>query len=138
MTTLLLFNFTDKSRLDKVLRAALLLKLRVKKVEREDYLQPMGYLVGKKDIAPIEEKYEGPELEDEMLLLADMTNSQVNGLLQIFRKTGISIKLKAVLTDNNQHWNALELFKELKSENEALSRADNSFVHESALEKEKQ
>lgn len=130
MTTILLFNFTDKSRLDKVLRAALLLKIRVKKVNREDYLQKVGYLTGKKDAAPIEEKYDGPELEDEMLLMADMTDSQINGLLQTFRKMGISIKLKAVLTENNQHWNALELFKELKSENEALSKSDKSFIHE--------
>ncbi len=130
MTTVLLFNFTDKSRLDKILRAALLMKIRIKKVSREDYLQPMGYLAGKKDIAPFEGKYDGPELEDEMLLMADMTNSQIDGLLQIFRKTGISIKLKAVLTENNQHWHALELFKELKSENEALSKSDRNFVHE--------
>jgi hypothetical protein len=130
MTTVLLFNFTDKSRLDKILRAALLLKIRIKKVSREDYLQPMGYLAGKKDIAPVEEKYDGSQLEDEMLLMADMTNSQIDGLLQTFRKVGISIKLKAVLTENNQHWNALELFKELKSENEALGKSDKNFIHE--------
>lgn len=130
MATVLLFNFTDKSRLDKILRAALLLKIRIKKVKMEDYLQPVGYLAGKKDIAPAQEKYDGPELEDEMLFMADMTSTQIDGLLQTFRKVGISIKLKAVLTENNQHWNALELFKELKSENEALSKSDKNFIHE--------
>lgn len=130
MATVLLFNFTDKSRFDKILRAALLQKIRIKKVNMEDYLQPMGYLAGKKDFAPTQEKYDGPELEDEMLFMADMTSTQIDGLLQILKKVGISIKLKAVLTENNQHWNVLKLFRELKNENEALSKSDKNFIHE--------
>lgn len=119
--TILLFNFTDKPRLDKIIRAILPLKVKIKKVNREDYMQSIGYLLGKKDIDPIEKKYDGPELDDEMLLLADMMDSQINQLLLSLRKAGVSIKLKAVLTENNQYWNTLQLYEELKKENEALS-----------------
>ena len=120
--TIVLFNFTDKPRLDKIIRAILPLKIKIKKVNKEDYLQPIGYIIGKKDIDSTMEKYNGPELDDEMLLLADMTDSQINQLLLYLRKAGVSINLKAVLTENNQNWNTLQLFDELKKENEALNK----------------
>jgi hypothetical protein len=37
------------------------------------------------------------------------------------RKAGVAINLKAVLTENNQYWNTLQLYEELKKENEALN-----------------
>lgn len=118
----LLFNFTDKSRLNNILKAILPLKVRTKNVDKEDYLQPIGYLAGIKDIDSVIEKYDGEGLGDEMLLLAGLTDSQINKLLSSLRKAGIFIGLKAVLTANNQYWNALQLYEELKKENEAINR----------------
>lgn len=120
--TILLFNFTDKPRLDKIIRAILPLKIKIKKVDKEDYMQPIESLIGIKGIDSTQEKYDGLELNDEMLLLADMTDPQINQLLQSLRKVGVSINLKAVLTENNQYWNTLQLYEELKSENEALNK----------------
>lgn len=119
---ILLFNFNDKPRLDKVIRALLPLKIKIKKVDKEDYMQSIGSLIGIKGIDSTQEKYDGLELNDEMLLLADMTDPQINQLLQSLRKAGVSINLKAVLTENNQYWNTLQLYEELKSENEALNK----------------
>lgn len=120
--TILLFNFTDKPRFDKIIRAILPLKVKIKKVDIEEYLQPVGYLAGKKDIDTIQEKYNGPELDDEMLLLGTMTDSQINQLLLSLRKAGVAVNLKAVLTENNQYWNTIQLYEELKKENEALNK----------------
>jgi hypothetical protein len=120
--TILLFNFTDKPVLDKIIRAILPLKIKIKTVNKEDYLQPIGYLAGKKDIAGAQEIYNGPELDDMMLLLADMTNSQLNQLLLSLRKAGLVINLKAVLTENNEHWNTLQLYEELQKEHEAMNK----------------
>lgn len=122
--TILLFNFSDKPRLDKIIRAILPLKIKIKKVDKEDYMQPIGSLIGIKGIDSIEEKYDGPELNDEMLLLSDMTDPQLNQLLQSLRKAGVSINLKAVLTENNKYWNTLQLYEELKLENEALNKTN--------------
>lgn len=122
--TILLFNFSDKPRLDKIIRAILPLKIKIKKVDNEDYMQPIGSLIGIKGIDSIEEKYDGPELNDEMLLLSDMTDPQLNQLLQSLRKAGVSINLKAVLTENNKYWNTLQLYEELKLENEALNKTN--------------
>ncbi|WPC40132.1 DUF3783 domain-containing protein [Clostridium sp. JS66] len=120
--TILLFNITDKTRYDGVIKAALPLKIKIKKVEREEYLQPIGYLVGKKDIDPALEKYEGSELGDEMLLLSDIAGTKLNQLLLSLKKSAVRINLKAVLTESNQKWNTIQLYEELTKEHEALNK----------------
>ncbi|ADK14512.1 DUF3783 domain-containing protein [Clostridium ljungdahlii] len=120
--TILLFNFTDKTRYNSVIKAILPLKIKIKKVDREDYLQPIGYLAGKKDIDPAVEKYEGPELADEMLLISDLTDMKLNQLLLSLKKSSVRIKLKAVLTQNNEKWNPIQLYEELIKEHEALNK----------------
>lgn len=127
--TVLLFNFNEKERSGMITRALLPLGLRIKKVKREDYLQPMGYLVGKKDCKSIEQRYDGEEIEYEMLFMAGMTNSQIDQLLLAMRKAGVGkIACKAVLTEANQHWNALELFEELKKEHKSFSSSSDRSI----------
>ncbi|AWI04515.1 DUF3783 domain-containing protein [Clostridium drakei] len=120
--TILLFNITDKARYDGVIKAALPLRVKIKKINREEYLQPIGYLVGKKDIEPALEKYDGPELGDEMLLFSDLAGTKLNQLLLSLKKSAVRINLKAVLTQNNEKWNTIQLYEELKKEHEALSK----------------
>lgn len=119
--TILLFNFADKTRYNRVIKAVLPLKVKIKKVDREEYLQPIGYLAGKKDIDSVEEKYEGSELGDEMLLISDFTDMKLNQLLHSLKKSAVRINLKAVLTQNNQKWNPIQLYGELIKEHEQLS-----------------
>ncbi|AKN29919.1 hypothetical protein Ccar_03310 [Clostridium carboxidivorans P7] len=120
--TILLFNIKDKTRYDGVIKAALPLRVKIKKVDKEEYLQPIGYLVGKKDIDPIVEKYEGPELGDEMLLFSDLAGTKLNQLLLSLKKSAVRINLKAVLTQNNEKWNTIQLYEELSKEHEALNK----------------
>lgn len=120
--TILLFNITDKTRYANILKAAMPLKVKIKKVEREDYLQPIGYLAGKKEIDPASEKYEGPELDEEMLLISDFTDMKLNQLLLALRKSSVRINFKAVLTQNNEKWNPIQLYEELRKEHEQLNK----------------
>lgn len=120
--TILMFNITDKTRYDGVIKAALPLRVKIKKVDREEYLQPIGYLVGNKDIDPTLEKYEGPELGDEMLLFSDLAGNKLNQLLISLKKSAVRINLKAVLTESNQKWNTIQLYEELTKEHEALNK----------------
>lgn len=119
---ILMFNITDKTRYDGVIKAALPLRVKIKKVDREEYLQPIGYLVGNKDIDPTLEKYEGPELGDEMLLFSDLAGNKLNQLLISLKKSAVRINLKAVLTESNQKWNTIQLYEELTKEHEALNK----------------
>lgn len=119
--TVLLFHFSDKDRRNKLTRALLPLRMKIREVSREDYLQPVGYLAGKKDIPPLDETYDGEELEGEMLLMAGLLGPQVDQVLKAVRKSGIGpVPYKAVLTSANQSWNALKLFQEIKSEHEQM------------------
>ncbi len=119
--TILLFHFSDKDRRNKLTRALLPLRMKIREVSREDYLQLVGYLAGKKDIPPLDETYDGEELEGEMLLMAGLLGPQVDQVLKAVRKSGIGpVPYKAVLTSANQSWNALKLFQEIKSEHEQM------------------
>lgn len=118
---ILLFHFSDKDRRNKLTRALLPLRMKIKEVPREDYLQPIGYLAGNKEILPAEEIYQGEELEGEMILMAGLADTQVDKVLKAIRKSGIGpIPYKAVLTFANQNWNVRKLFEEIKSEHEQI------------------
>ena len=119
--TVLLFHFSEKDRRIKLTKALLPLRMRIKEVAKEDYLQPIGYLAGNKEISPVETKYEGDELEGELLLMAGLSGSQVDMVLKAIRKSGAGpIPYKAVLTPSNQNWDALKLFQEIKAEHEQM------------------
>lgn len=125
--TILLFHFSDKEKRKKITRALLPLRMKIREIERRDYLQSIGYLAGNKEIVPREEVYEGEELEGEMLLMAGLSNLQVDKVLKAIRKAGIgTIPYKAVLTSSNQEWNVLKLFKEIKAEHEQMSKEESN------------
>ncbi|HBI72938.1 MAG TPA: DUF3783 domain-containing protein [Lachnospiraceae bacterium] len=125
--SVLLFNFTDKSRVQMITRALLPLGIKIKRISKEDYLQPLGFLAGVKEIAPVEEKYNGEELTEEMLLMAGITGKMVDQVLLALRKTGIGrINYKAVLTLTNQYWSAMQLYQELAKEHEMVTQKINN------------
>lgn len=120
--TALLFNIKDENRVKEISRTLLPLRIRTKVINKDDYLKPIGYLAGMKNIESTEKIYQGYELEDEMLLMSGFTNSQVSQLLAAFRKKRIEkIDHKAILTPSNKLWNALELFQELKKEHDYMT-----------------
>ncbi|EOS25616.1 hypothetical protein C806_01743 [Lachnospiraceae bacterium 3-1] len=122
--TILLFHFSDKDRKNRLTRALLPLRMKIREVVKEDYLQPVGYLAGKKEISPLEESYQGEELEGEMILMAGLSGGQVDMVLKAIRKSGVGpIPYKAVLTASNQEWNVLKLFQEIKAEHEQMGSA---------------
>ena len=123
--TILLFHFSDKDRRNKLTRALLPLGMKIREEAREDYLQPAGYLAGNKEILPVDETYTGEELAGEMILMAGLSNSRVDGVLKAIRKSGIGpVPYKAVLTPANQEWNVIKLFQEIKSEHEQMEKRE--------------
>ncbi|HWQ73874.1 MAG TPA: DUF3783 domain-containing protein [Syntrophomonas sp.] len=115
--TLLMFNISDPDKREKMAMAALKVGIMPKKIKKSDYRQSLAALLELGERS--ETEYNGPELPHEMLLLANMDDDQIQGLLDAFRVAGIPrINHKAVLTENNQSWNALMLYKELDREHE--------------------
>ena len=68
--TILLYHIADQDRLYAIQRALLPLGMRIRMVQKEEYLQPVGFLAGVKEIQPGKEQYEGEELEKEMMVMA--------------------------------------------------------------------
>lgn len=121
--TVALINFKDKTRLAKVQRTLLPMGYRMKRIQKEQYLQPVGYLMGEKDIAPVDAIYDGEGLEEEMMVLGGFTSGQIDQLIMSLRKSGVGkINYKAVLTETNQHWSVIELYHEIAKEHEAMSK----------------
>ena len=62
------YNFSDE-RLRKAKFALMPLKIQVKKVEKEDFNQPIGFLAGIKGIEPVAEKFDGDGFDEEMIVM---------------------------------------------------------------------
>ena len=121
--TILLFNPPAKEELLKIETALFPLRIRLKKVTREDYNQPLGILAGLKDMEPAEGVFEGEELPDTMFIFCFLSDSRLNQALAALRKCGAGpFPYKAILTPTNSTWTAPDCFSEIRLEHETLHK----------------
>ena len=121
--TILLFHPPEKDRLLKIEMALFPLHIRLKRVAREEYNQPLGVLAGIKDMTPAEGSYEGDDLPDTIFVFCFLDDSRLNQALAALRKTGASpFPYKAILTPTNSSWTAPDCFEEIKKEHAAMRR----------------
>ena len=121
--TILLFNPPAKEELLKIETALFPLRIRLKKVTREDYNQPLGVLAGLKDMKPAEGVFEGEELPDTMFIFCFLSDSRLNQALAALRKCGAGpFPYKAILTPTNSTWTAPDCFSEIRLEHETLHK----------------
>lgn len=119
--TILLFNPPAKDELMKVEMALFPLHVRLKRVQPEDYNQPLGALAGVKEIAPAEGKYEGDELPGTLFVFCFFGDNKLNQALAALRKCGAGpFPYKAILTPTNSKWTAPDCFEEIRREHEAM------------------
>ncbi len=119
--TILIYNFTDRKRKNKIQAFCGMHGIRVKTVAKEDYARPIRTLF---DAAPEVQKENNEEFfesfDDEMLVMCQL-GRQMDLLLNYLRKEKVRIPLKAVLTPVNQEWNSVRLYHEIKSEHEQMT-----------------
>ena len=133
---LLCYNLNeDKAR--GVRMAATRLKIRVRRVEAQEYALPLAVLCGLESAAQeaaqmdtVTEPAEGTAaFADEMLVMALFPPGMMELFLQTMRRMGVtSIALKAVLTPTNAAWSSAWLRDELSREREAI-RAGQEAAH---------
>ena len=107
--TILLTNFQDQQKLRKLKMALLPFKIRLK----------IGYLAGVKEVSQVQipsALIPQEQMEKEMLILAGITGNLFDQVLYTLRKAGTPVDYKAVLTEHNQNWNCMQLYKELEKE----------------------
>lgn len=111
-------HFSAK-KLAKLRMAAMRLGAGVRVVEKWEYLNAIGSLTG--DLGSFDSFYDGEDFSDEMLVFAHFSDERLNLFLQSMRAAKLPpVSLKAVLTDENQTWNILELHDELQKEHARL------------------
>lgn len=119
--TILLFNAPEKETLLRIEAALFPLRIRMKRISKENYNQPLGSLAGLKDVLPAEGSYEGPELPAPMFIFCFLSESRLSQALAALRKCGAGpFPYKAVLTPANSTWTAPDCFAEIRREHEAL------------------
>lgn len=115
--SVLLINFKDKKKLREIQMMVMTLKLRMRLIEKTEYMNPIGYLAGMKDMEAGTESYAGEELEKEMMVFAGLTEAHLDQMLYLMKKSGIvPVDYKAVLTETNKSWTVPELYEELERE----------------------
>ena len=121
--TVLLINFQDAKQLREIKMILLSMKIKMKTVEKKDYLQKIGYLAGLKDMEAVQEVYDGEELEKEVMIFANLREAQLGQILYRIRKNGVKkVDYKAILTDTNKDWNVPQLYEELAGKHEKMKK----------------
>lgn len=121
--TVLLINFQDAKQLREIKMILLSMKIKMKTVEKKEYLQKIGYLAGMKDTEPVQDVYGGEELGKEMMIFANLRETQLEQILYRIRKNGVKkVDYKAILTDTNKDWTVPQLYEELAGEHEKMKK----------------
>lgn len=120
--TILIYNFTDRKRKNKIQAFCGMHGIRVKSVSKEDYARPIRTFF---EAAPEVQRDDSAQellesFDDEMLVMCHL-GRQMDLLLNYLRKEKVRIPLKAVLTQVNQEWDSVRLYHEIKSEHEQMT-----------------
>lgn len=122
MTPVILAVHFSAKKLAKLRMAAMRLGVKVRVVEKWEYLNAIGSLTG--DLDSFESFYDGEDFSGEQLVFAHFSDAQLDLYLQAMRAAKLPpVALKAVLTDENKGWNLLELHEELQKEHNALHKS---------------
>ena len=115
------YNFSDE-RFRKAKFALMPLKIQVKKVEKEDFNQPIGFhCKASRALSLQAEKFDGDGLDEEMIVMHNFTNKTIDSLIRALNKCGVGrVPLKAVITPTSKDWDSLTLIKALKADHEEM------------------
>lgn len=128
MARILLYNIRGE-KLKKIRTASALLGITPIEVPEDAHAHPVGYLLGYEGFAPSDA---AEHFDDEMLVMELLFSP----LLDYMRKSGATVVLKAVVTEQNRAWSGAALCRELQREHEAM-RAYASKKPEHAHKKKK-
>lgn len=119
--TVLLINFKDKEQLRGLKVILLTLKIRIRMVEKKEYLQQIGCLAGINEMEEAGEAYGGEDLEKEMMVFVGIANQRLEQILHMMRKNGVKrVDYKAILTETNSAWTVPRLYEEIAKEHEQM------------------
>ena len=138
--TVLVYNMEggNKGRMVKLI--CMQMGIRIKTVDKSQYMKPIGELAGLKEITGQgqDESYEGEGFTDEMLIMCGLTGSRIDQLLDSFRRQKLErIALKEAishLSERERHILDLRFFQG-KTQMEVSAEVGISQAQVSRLEK---
>lgn len=121
METVLLYQIKGTPTAALLKPVLLKLGIRVRIVEPEEYRQTIGFLSGNKVFPESPEVYDGAGFSEPMMVMSGFSEWKLDLFLSEMRRKKVPpIPLKAIVTRQNQSWNSLQLYRELKSEHEKM------------------
>ena len=127
MAEVYLYNIRERERLMKTRLVLYRLGLGGREIPPEDFAHPIGYLAG---LEGYEASAETPEpFDGEMLVMNGLSSAQFGAFLNGLRQSGVSVALKAVVTEHNVAWSSSRLYRELSAEHLAMQKAAKRPVH---------
>ena len=119
---MLAFNFTPE-RLQALRMVAMLTKIQLRVISRQDMSQTLGALAGVPGMAKTAEVYSGNEAQEEMLYLCGLNGPTLDKLLQAIKRSALKqVALKSMLTPTNVGWTPVKLIGELAQEHAYMSQ----------------
>lgn len=120
-STVLCYNLKGTSKGKKITMIFGYLGYKIRHVEREEYLCPVGVLAGTMEALPDMPDYAGEGFRDEMLIMNPGSEDMLDKALFLMRKEKVQVPLKAVLTPSNQEWNSIALHEEINKEHQYMT-----------------
>jgi hypothetical protein len=129
---ILIFNMENDDLKNRLRRALMPLRVRVRAVSESDYAKPIGEIAGlshntNEEAAPDASAASddgtmpgtdtgAASLTDPMMVFVGLSSARLDAVLRSLRKNSVSIPYKAILTESNAGWKPQALLAELKKE----------------------
>ncbi len=120
MACILLFNLKDPDKITAIRLTAMRFGVPCREVEPEQQGQTIGSLLSgaENTAAPCRTPF-----TDEMLVMNELPSALFHTLLETLRNEGKTVRLKAVVTQQNKNWTAQRLHREISAEAAAMEKA---------------
>ena len=121
MKTVLLYNFSGE-RLTQVRMAVTLARAGSILIEKENFCQILGYLIGAEGYEKCRDTV-CDDFDEELLVMYGFDSKDIDTLIKALRKCGAGrVALKAIVTPTNIDWNGAQLYKAVKEDHEMMNR----------------
>jgi len=101
-------------------------EINVNLIERKNYSESLGALLGITGMARRNKPYSGDLLGEEMMIMSGVDPKCMEQFLDALKSAGVSaIALKAMVTPTNVFWSPSQLYTEIKKEHELLHAPKN-------------
>lgn len=128
-STVLCYNLKGTKKGKQIAMIFGFLGYKVRHVEAEDYLVPVGRLAGidsteQQDVP--DGAYGGEGFLDEMLVIRAASEDMLDKALFLMKKERVQIPLKAVVTPSNQGWTSVALYDEIRKEHQYMTEGEKN------------